>query len=283
MNTLNPKLIVRCIGCLCEESVSTFKLKSEPLRVAFQEDCLKLCYICKKLACNADLFVRTVQTNQLMLQSLPNGPDITDLKIESHPILQLQTKIIDLHSHKIDELTPRIEQTSDIRVKLEKNDERDDEVCDEIQDGSDNNAEFDLQLVKQEDVELSFLDKDETIDKCKKKVLKRKISTEQTSYIGVKLEKNDERDDEVCDDIQDESDNNAECDLLLVKQEDVEQSFLDKDETIEKCKKKVLKRKTSTEQTSNIGVKLEKNDERDDQVCDEIQDGSDNNAVMQNI
>ncbi|XP_047519212.1 GDNF-inducible zinc finger protein 1-like isoform X5 [Pieris napi] len=265
MNTLNSKSIGRCIGCLCEESVSTFKLKSEPLRVAFQEDCLKLCYICKKLACNADLFVRTVQTNQLRLQSLINGPDITDLNIESHPILQLQTKIIDLHSHKINELTPRIEQTSNIRVKLEKNDERDDEVCDDIQDGSDNNAEFDLSLVKQEDVELSFLDKDETIDKC--------------TLQYYKLEKNDERDDELCDDIQDGLDNNAECDLLLVKQEDVEQSFLDKDETIEKCKKKVLKGKTSTEQTSNIGVKLEKNDERDDEVCYEIQDGSDNNAV----
>ncbi|XP_045519131.1 zinc finger protein 708-like [Pieris brassicae] len=176
MNTLNPKSNVRCIGCLCEESVSTFKVKSELLRVVFQEDSLILCFICKKLAYNADLFVRTVHTNQLRLQSLTNGLDITDLKIETHPILQLQTKIIDVDSHEIDELTSSIEQTSNIGVKLEKNDE----VCDEIQDGSDNNTECDLPLVKEEDVngikgELSFLE-DETIKKCKKIVMKTKTA-----------------------------------------------------------------------------------------------------------
>ncbi|XP_022124665.2 zinc finger protein 492 [Pieris rapae] len=198
MNSSKLKSIVRCLGCFCEESVSSFKLKSEILRVVFQEDSLKLCYICKKLARNADLFVQTVQTNQLRLQSLTNGPDISDLKIESHPILQLKTKIIDLYSHEIEELTPRIEQTSNIGVKWEKNDERDDEVCDEIQDGSDNNGECDLPLVKQEDIkevkiELNVDLEDEENKKCKKKVIKRKMAKKKVETLN---ENSEDRTDE---------------------------------------------------------------------------------------
>ncbi|KAI5640007.1 zinc-finger double domain-containing protein [Phthorimaea operculella] len=82
-----------CFGCLCRnDSVLLEAVNVSPLlRTILQIDQLMLCYICKRIANHAEIFVQNVQSNQILLENMFS---VTDSIIESinsavQPIISL--------------------------------------------------------------------------------------------------------------------------------------------------------------------------------------------------
>ncbi|CAH0731666.1 unnamed protein product, partial [Brenthis ino] len=84
-DTINNKL-EHCLGCLNlneEINLQCYKLQIENLKTLFQVDCLKLCYICKKLMRKAEYFIKNVESNQIFMQNFSNITDTTNKTVKS--------------------------------------------------------------------------------------------------------------------------------------------------------------------------------------------------------
>ncbi|XP_038219282.1 oocyte zinc finger protein XlCOF6-like [Zerene cesonia] len=173
-----PEPIERCIGCFNNDNVpQIYRVQSDVLKTVFQTDRLSLCYICKRIAQNAELFVHSVQGNQLLLQSLKSisDGDIKAVKLGTQPLVDLQnasTHTIDVCEDIQAEPYPvLVFNRSKVHLKVEKveNGNHDD--------FTDNEVDYDEPLLikgeNENTQEVKF--EDNLIDSIDKKTIKKLI------------------------------------------------------------------------------------------------------------
>lgn len=83
-----------CFVCLCmkeEKHVQSYAFQCGPLMKILQMDCINLCYLCKRMAQHAEMFIQTVQSNQILLENFQNEMDETlkAVRTQIQPLVNL--------------------------------------------------------------------------------------------------------------------------------------------------------------------------------------------------
>ncbi|CAH0403589.1 unnamed protein product [Chilo suppressalis] len=89
------------LGCLSrkvENALHNFKVQNDTLKTLFQADTLSLCYICKRMAQHAELFIQNVQSNQILLANFHNLMDCTfqNIRDQIEPVIELKHFPLDM-------------------------------------------------------------------------------------------------------------------------------------------------------------------------------------------
>ncbi|KAJ0171164.1 hypothetical protein K1T71_013363 [Dendrolimus kikuchii] len=118
-----------CYCCLCTDNdrvLHKYLLRNDHLRTIFQEDTILLCYICKRLAQHAEVFILNVQNNQCILEYLQKATTAVKNKVKTSIILgkQILSPIVLDNEIEIDVQLP-VSCSKDLQIKLELKEEAD--------------------------------------------------------------------------------------------------------------------------------------------------------------
>ncbi|XP_038219294.1 uncharacterized protein LOC119837651 isoform X2 [Zerene cesonia] len=84
------KCIKYCMACFSENATQIYKIRNDDCKRIFQDNILRLCFICMSIARNTETFIESVQRNQTLLHNLMKSARMTILSIEPRPIKNLQ-------------------------------------------------------------------------------------------------------------------------------------------------------------------------------------------------
>ncbi|KAJ0171165.1 hypothetical protein K1T71_013364 [Dendrolimus kikuchii] len=119
-----PSKLDYCHCCLCtdiERHLHKYLLKNVQLKTIFQEDNILLCYICKRLAQHAEIFIVNVQNNHLLLEYFEK--DISIAKDQLKTTINLMNRTLSPMVCKESEIDEADLSIQDVRIKLEMKEE----------------------------------------------------------------------------------------------------------------------------------------------------------------
>ncbi|XP_063370290.1 zinc finger protein 250-like [Cydia amplana] len=122
-----------CFGCLSSKEDKSFyclDLQNSVLKTVIQAECLFLCYLCKRAAQKAELFIQNVQNNHVLLQNIHRMETSTLQSARTrtrapHQLSPVSLDIIELGTESTQELDRRnLGYDNRLNVKLETKEER---------------------------------------------------------------------------------------------------------------------------------------------------------------
>uniref|UniRef100_A0A1E1WDW3 C2H2-type domain-containing protein n=2 Tax=Pectinophora gossypiella TaxID=13191 RepID=A0A1E1WDW3_PECGO len=128
-----------CLSCLCkndENKLNSYSVQNEALKAIFQVEEVTLCYFCKRVAQQAELFIQNVQSNQVLLENFHVITDLTlqTIKSQIHPLLNLAQFSLDTielgsndetNTEETYSVVYNSKKETDLKIKLELKDESD--------------------------------------------------------------------------------------------------------------------------------------------------------------
>ncbi|XP_068624623.1 gastrula zinc finger protein XlCGF26.1-like [Battus philenor] len=95
-NESTKSYCIRCLNDNNNRNLQCYNLQSEPLKSIFQVHELYLCYLCKRMVENVEIFIQTVLSNQMLLDNFQKFSDEAEAIIKSQPLNNLCLASLDL-------------------------------------------------------------------------------------------------------------------------------------------------------------------------------------------